>query len=340
MVRNEYWSSGLFRELMEKAGVSREVVASDTGISLASIYQYGRDGSNTPKIDNIMKIADYFCVPLDFLLGRCDRGTAENILSDYRHCFREIQRGRYETCFLHNKGTGHIEASKLKGVNAPYPYNLLDDIIRPVVRGREEGRWEMPLNQDQEAGLSEAISSLTEREQGMLLAYYEGENTLEQVGKMYDVTRERVRQVIAKAVRKLRHPVRLNQIRYGLEGCKKETEVELRKDMLSKDERTLDEWEEELMHRRLFLEQFADGLNVSSTPKQESVYLLPIEEMDLSVRSFNCLRRAGCYTLGDICDIAREGNLHKLRNVGKKSIEEILSKIMKLCGEDYSELYR
>ncbi|MDR0838073.1 MAG: AAA family ATPase [Oscillospiraceae bacterium] len=50
-----------------------------------------------------------------------------------------------------------------------------------------------------------------------------------------------------------------------------------------------------------------------------------IEELDLSVRSYNCLMRAGMKTLGDIVRAAREGTLVNVRNLGKKSFEEIMA---------------
>ena len=43
------------------------------------------------------------------------------------------------------------------------------------------------------------------------------EHTLEQVGQTFTVTRERIRQIEAKALRKLRHPARSNRLRGFLE---------------------------------------------------------------------------------------------------------------------------
>jgi DNA-binding CsgD family transcriptional regulator len=61
--------------------------------------------------------------------------------------------------------------------------------------------------------LSDVLTTLTERERkilemrfGLLDGY---ERTLEEIGKMYNVTRERIRQIEAKALRKLRHPTRV-----------------------------------------------------------------------------------------------------------------------------------
>ena len=74
-------------------------------------------------------------------------------------------------------------------------------------------RKQKGLTQEQ---LAEAMSSLTEREQ-MVLALRFGlvdgkSRTLEDVGKRFNVTRERLRQIESKALRKLRHPSRSKKL--------------------------------------------------------------------------------------------------------------------------------
>lgn len=56
---------------------------------------------------------------------------------------------------------------------------------------------------------------------------------------------------------------------------------------------------------------------------------MPIDELNLTVRSYNCLRRAGCSTVGDVLHLAEssENGLMKIRNLGAKSAREILAKI-------------
>ena len=65
--------------------------------------------------------------------------------------------------------------------------------------------------------LDEVLDTLTEREQKVLrlrLGMNDGRaRTLEEVGKEFDVTRERIRQIEAKALRKLRHPSRSRKLR-------------------------------------------------------------------------------------------------------------------------------
>ena len=70
--------------------------------------------------------------------------------------------------------------------------------------------------------LTEVMSSLTEREQRVLRLRFGMDDgkarTLEEVGKEFDVTRERIRQIEAKALRKLRHPSRSRKLKDYLES--------------------------------------------------------------------------------------------------------------------------
>ena len=65
--------------------------------------------------------------------------------------------------------------------------------------------------------LSEILGTLTPREEKVLRLRFGLEDgrprTLEEVGKEFDVTRERIRQIEAKALRKLRHPSRSKKLK-------------------------------------------------------------------------------------------------------------------------------
>ena len=63
-----------------------------------------------------------------------------------------------------------------------------------------------------------------------------------------------------------------------------------------------------------------------SDEKQTTVLDMTIEELDLSVRSFNCLKRAGINTVGDLVS-KTEDEMMKVRNLGRKSLEEVLNKL-------------
>ena len=53
---------------------------------------------------------------------------------------------------------------------------------------------------------------------------------------------------------------------------------------------------------------------------------LTIEELDLSVRSFNCLKRANINTVADLIS-KTEIEMMKVRNLGRKSLEEVINKL-------------
>ncbi|MFZ5966764.1 MAG: DNA-directed RNA polymerase subunit alpha [Bacillota bacterium] len=63
--------------------------------------------------------------------------------------------------------------------------------------------------------------------------------------------------------------------------------------------------------------------------KKEKVLEMTIEELDLSVRSYNCLKRAGINTVEELTDKSEE-DMMKVRNLGKKSLEEVQQKLEEL----------
>ncbi len=63
-----------------------------------------------------------------------------------------------------------------------------------------------------------------------------------------------------------------------------------------------------------------------SDTAKEKVLDLTIDELDLSVRSFNCLKRAGINTVEDLINKTEE-DMMKVRNLGRKSLEEVIAKL-------------
>ena len=69
--------------------------------------------------------------------------------------------------------------------------------------------------------------------------------------------------------------------------------------------------------------------------KKEKVLETSIEELELSVRSFNCLKRAGISTVEDLTNRS-ENDMMKVRNLGKKSLDEVIAKLHSL-GLNFAE---
>ena len=63
-----------------------------------------------------------------------------------------------------------------------------------------------------------------------------------------------------------------------------------------------------------------------TTDDKEKALEMTIEELDLSVRSFNCLKRAGINTVEDLVSKS-EDEMMKVRNLGRKSLEEVMAKL-------------
>ncbi len=63
--------------------------------------------------------------------------------------------------------------------------------------------------------------------------------------------------------------------------------------------------------------------------EKEKVFEMNIDELELSVRSYNCLKRAGINTVEELCNSTPE-DMMKVRNLGRKSLEEVLAKLKEL----------
>jgi DNA-directed RNA polymerase subunit alpha len=84
-------------------------------------------------------------------------------------------------------------------------------------------------------------------------------------------------------------------------------------------------------HLNLFvdLSETAQNMNVmveKQEDEQTKILEKPIEELELSVRSFNCLKRSNIATVGDLVNKTEE-DMMKVKNLGKKSLDEVIAKL-------------
>lgn len=200
-----------------------------------------------------------------------------------------------------------------------YPYNLAVDIFEmETLLVEEAGMWRKAtpeevneaLGRISPKGLLEAVESdfLTDRERKVLELRYKTGMDLKETGKVFGVTRERIRQVEAKALRKLRHP-RLSR-NYRLDTMKRYIEAENEVSRLKL---------ENIRLRDLIPD------DVQNPPEPEPVKDVDIEDLELSVRSYNCLKRAGINKLSQLRGVTTN-DLIRVRNLGRKSMEEVIAK--------------
>ena len=77
------------------------------------------------------------------------------------------------------------------------------------------------------------------------------------------------------------------------------------------------------------LSEIADVTGIMNAKQEDSKLKkleTSIEDLDFSVRAYNCLKRAGVNTLGDLT-AKSEVEMMKIRNLGKKSLKEVIDKI-------------
>ena len=87
-------------------------------------------------------------------------------------------------------------------------------------------------------------------------------------------------------------------------------------------------------HMMLFIQLTDEAMNVETMvekeeTKKEKILDMTIEELDLSVRSYNCLKRAGINTVEDLT-LRKEEEMMKVRNLGRKSLDEVTNKLKSL----------
>ena len=222
---------------------------------------------------------------------------------------------------------------RVRSYDLPWPENLLRAMEESAVKAAEKkarreaedaeyaGTAKNPdvpappltlpehLTKDQMDGLEHALSTLKENERKAIALRYKQSKTIKETAESFSLTGSRIQQIIAKALRKLRHPSRLNYIREGLQGlqvAEERKKAEVRKAMESGD------------RGRIF----------------EAISLY---DLKLSVRSTNCLVRSGMRTLSDLVKTVEEkpASLRQIRNLRRQSLQEVLEKLEEYGVECY-----
>ena len=317
--------------------ITRQDVARNCGISMEALTSYLR-GKYMPEITALMKLAEYFCLSMDELLGR--EARCGSFYMDFNTIVEKSYEKYLGTCNNHSMYTlMNYEGGRNKQGGpycATWPYNLLDAIQHYNTKSDflNEEIINYPITQIQKEALDYCIEHyLTEREQKCIFAQFKEDLTFEEIGKRYGVGRERIRQINAKTIRKLRHPSRFNLIRYGLGRLvtnEKQRQVELL-------EHELSDKVFELEIRTAAINREIESLDEECPDICEADYQkvtkhgymnTAVADMELSVRTYNCLNRAGCATVSDVISKIEDGSIIKIRNLGRRSCSEIANKLI------------
>lgn len=197
-----------------------------------------------------------------------------------------------------------------KDIRYDYPRNLMAAIMQ-----QDYYNDKLPDIED----VDNTLLTLLPHERNVIEFRYRDGLTLKETGENLGVTHERIRQIELKALRKLRHKSRLNNLVYVQVKASDYNALlnEVRK--LRADV------------SRLMIEMDTDPDFIIKKNKQVSV-----DELDLSIRPYNCLIRAGIHTIGDILT----HDLLRVRNLGRKSLSEIVNAVESYGFSDEMSKYK
>jgi len=221
----------------------------------------------------------------------------------------EIFNKMYETLEEAEKAVFEIKSHN-KVSNFDYPLDFIE-----LLFGDDEKIDISYIEEHFDENIKYLLNTITEREARIVTARLIEGYTLESVGFQEGVTRDRIRQIEAKAIRKLRLPSRLYIMRYGKEVIDLQDDIKKLTVELSKKKKELidainNPFEIELTEEEMML----------STLSQK------IDNLDFSVRTYNCLKRGGIETLSQLVQSTIH-DIQKIRNLGNRSLKEIIYKL-------------
>ncbi|MBR3116492.1 MAG: hypothetical protein IKF36_01300 [Bacilli bacterium] len=184
--------------------------------------------------------------------------------------------------------------------------------------------------------IDEEIEKLSDYQKKVLKCRFglDGNNpmTLEETGREFNVSRERVRQIDAKAVRSLRRiadkVLFIKSQMDDLLGLTKEEQKQYSEAekvlFLSRDKEQIEKANEVI--KSFVLQENGnfktkESIELERTNQSGDVLDTKIEDLNLSVRTYNCLHRGHINTLGDLVAYV---DVRKIRNFGKRSLDELL----------------
>lgn len=203
--------------------------------------------------------------------------------------------------------------------NFTWPENLFYNIDISLIE---------PVSQNIMDGLDYVLNNtLTERERDVILLRYKEEKTLSEIAAKYGVVIERIRQVESKAIRKLKHPTRVNMILLSKSFI--DSRISLLEDIENRRKEQL-KLLDMIVHNNEVLKRVLNGsedqndLSLARELIKDDEFLnRKISDLDFSVRAYNCLKRGGFRTLKDFVGITEDDLMH-VRNLGKRTLEEII----------------
>lgn len=199
--------------------------------------------------------------------------------------------------------------AKDKAKKVEYPYNMIYVMFEGNVEKADYlyKKYYHKIN-DFEASVEYVLYTLTPRERFVLEHRFKELKTYEEIGKLLNVGRTRIPQIMWKALRKLREPKRFKYLEYTVSGV-------------------IDEIRNECNSKiQTFYEKFKETQDDIDSIKVNKFIPVYVKDMDLSCRAYNCLIRHNVKMITDLIDLTYE-DLLTIRNLGKYTADEIVKKL-------------
>ena len=171
--------------------------------------------------------------------------------------------------------------------------------------------------------LKHVFKDIPMREAAVVQMAYQDQLTLEEIAKKYDVTRERVRQILAKALRRIKFRSKYLEL-----GALAYPETKVKEDYKLYIAQMQNQWT---------YESAIEYINNHKPEQYTPLYQEDIIDLEFSVRTYNCLKRSRINTVEELLQKSEE-DLMRVRNLGRKSLKEIKNRIESL-GYIYPNVY-
>ncbi len=325
----------VLRGLIDESGLTQKEIAVATRITYSTLISY-LNGAE-PSIGNLVKLCEYFAVPMDVMYGRVSKEDYVAIREDYKKNMMKLCRVQYEEFFIRRKK--EFRQNPGFEYEPPYPYNVYE-----AVTGVQCGNL---LSDDDERWIDDTVkNACDDTAYRYFVSYFRDNASYQDIKQLYGENENKIRQVIYKTLRKLRTPDNLCRLERGKKGY---YEIIAANNALNDRQRLLDEREKELDRKEEQLMQMQGALQKTVNQfgrKQVSEMCIPvvdprndvIEDVGFSARTYNCLKRSGINDMATLAKVAKTGTLSAIRNMGAKSLDETYSMVKRYTGIDYSDV--
>ena len=196
--------------------------------------------------------------------------------------------------------------------NSTFPENILEEIGINKVSEKKIDYSELAM--DQMKGLQYAVSQMKVRDSMILLCRYEDKMTYKEIGERFSISGERAQQLVAKGLRKLRHPMRYSYIVWGY-----------------------DTYNQMLAEKR---KQVARLKKEDIEKSGDDILQIDLAALQLSIKTWNILNRIGIHTIGELINVLEKGQEELQIRMRKRCFSEMIYSLEELglfCESDFDK---